>query len=268
VLDGKITLVDGIIFPKALTAELKVITERIIKNMLDIRPLMNRLEGFVADASGLTVSPKDFGISQVRKKITNGDQEGLNGALQYLLQNISNNMTALTNIGYNALEKTTLEGLKQAIVDDNVAQNNKEEERAQLRVDNVDVINDLCKDLKGIWADGKRLYKISNKTKAKDYTLSQLKNRIRQEELKTELTGKVFTLTGTPVIKKAKVVAKPVGGGRSKTVYTDKNSVYDLKGLKAVPTLLTVTLDDGTVFVVSGSPVTKEKVVLDLKPTV
>jgi hypothetical protein len=266
VLDGKITLVEGIIFPKVLTAELKVITQRIINNMLAIRPLLNELEGYVDDATGLTVAPKDFGIKEVRKKITNGDQEGLNGALQYLLTNITNNMTPLTNVGYSLADKTALENLKQDILDDNVAQNNKEEQRAQLRVDNVDVINDLLKDLQGIWKDGKLLFKISNPTKAKDYTLSQLKNRIRAEELKTELTGTVFNITGTPVDKKAKVVARPVGGGRSKTVYSDKFSKYDMKGLKAVPMLLTVTLADGSVYVVSGTPVTRETVVLDLRP--
>src|SRR5438309_11455495 len=52
VLEGKIVLVEAIIFPMVLTAELKLITERIVKNMLDIRPLMKRLEGFVADARG------------------------------------------------------------------------------------------------------------------------------------------------------------------------------------------------------------------------
>jgi hypothetical protein len=261
----KITAVEAIIFPKVLTAELEVITLRIITNMLAIRPLMNELEGYVADATGLTVTPANFGISQVRKKINNDDQEGLDGALHYLLTNITNNLTALTNVGYDAADKTALEGLKLAILNDNVAQNNKVQARAQLRVDNIDLINDLCKDLKGIWKDGKLLYKITNTTKAKDYTLTQLKNRIRAEELKTELTGTVFTLSGTPVDKKAKVVARPVGGGRSKTVYSDKSSKYDLKGLKAVPTLLTVTLADGNVFVVSGTPVTRETVVLDLR---
>jgi hypothetical protein len=261
----KITTVEGIIFPKVLTAELEVITKRIITNMLAIRPLMNRLEGYVDDATGLTVTPKNFGISEVRKKINNDDQEGLDGALHYLLTNITNNMTPLTNVGYDAADKTALEGMKLAILNDNVAQNNKEQQRAQLRVDNLDLINDLCKDLKGIWKDGKLLYKITNATKAKDYTLAQLKNRIRAEELKTELTGTVFSLSGTPVDKKAKVVARPVGGGRSKTVYSDKFSKYDIKGLKAVPMVLTVTLADGNVFVVSGTPVTRETVVLDLR---
>jgi hypothetical protein len=265
---GKITAVEAIIFPKVLTAELEVISKRIIDNMLLIRPLLNRLEGYVADAAGLTVSEKNFGISPVRKKINNDDQEGLDGALHYLLTNIGNatNLAALQAVGYDVADKAALEGLKLAILNDNVAQNNKIQARAQLRVDNLDLINDLCKDLKGVWADCKRLYKISNKTKTKDYTLTQLKNRIRAEELKTELTGTVFKLSGTPVDKKAKIVARPVGGGRSKTVYSDKNSKYDLKGLKAVPMLLTVTLADGNVFVVTGTPVTREKVELDLRP--
>ena len=264
---AKIVTVEAVVFPKTITAQLKLVTVRIETNMNKLPQMMDRLEGYVVDAVGLTVGVKDFGISPVRKAMHRDDQEGLDGALHYLLQNITSNMGALTAQGYTAGDKTALEGLKQAILDDNVQQNNLEEQRAQLRLDNLGLINDLCKDLKGIWADGKRLYKTSNKTRTKDYTLAQLKNRIRQEELKTELTGTVFNITGTaPVTKRTKVVAKPLLGGRSKTVYTDKNSVYDLKGLKPETMLIKVILEDGSSYSVTGEPVTREKVVLDLKP--
>lgn len=266
-LMAKIVNVEAIVFPKTITAQLKLVTLSIDENMNKLPDMMNRLEGYVVDAVGLTVGVKDFGIKQVRTMMRRDDQEGLDGALHYLLKNIGDNMGALTAQGYTAADKTALENLKQALLDANVQQNNLEEQRAQLRLDNLDVINDLCKDLMGIWADGKRLFRLSNKTKAKDYTLAQLKNRIRQEELKTELTGTVFNLTGTtPVTKRTKIIAKPLLGGRSKTVYTNKNSIYDLKGLKPETTLIKVILEDGSSYTVTGEPKTKETVQLDLKP--
>ena len=86
--------INAIILPKVLTAELKVITFRLHTNIIGLRNTMNLLEGYVVDANGLTVSVKDFGIKDVRDKISTGDAEGMNGALSFLLINIDNNIAA------------------------------------------------------------------------------------------------------------------------------------------------------------------------------
>ena len=259
--DLKATAVGNLINPIALLSELGIITLRIDTNMIALRPLMDKLEGYVRDAAGLTVQKKDFGMSQVRKAVNKGDQEALNSALALVLQNITANNAALTTAGMPASIPTDIAALKLSLFNDNASQNAKEGERALLVTDNMDKINDFCKILKDIWADGKSLYKTSNKTKLKDYTNAQLINRIRQEELKTMITGTVKGVNGFE--KKAKVVAKPVTGGRTKTVYTNKDGVYELKGLKPVTHNITVTTVDGKQVIVQATAVTLTTVTVD-----
>ncbi len=259
--DLKATAVNNLINPLALLSELGIITLRIDTNMLALRPLMDKLEGYVRDATGLTVQKKDFGMSQVRKAVNKGDQEKLNSALALLLQNITANNAALTTAGMPASIVTDVTSLKTSLFNDNASQNSKMTQKALLVTDNMDKINEFCKILKDIWADGKSLYKTSNKTKLKDYTNAQLINRIRQEELKTTITGVVKGSDGPA--KKAKVVAKPVGGGRTKTVYTNKDGQYELKGLKPVAHNITVTTTDGKTAIVQATAVTLQTVTVD-----
>jgi len=261
-LTAKKDAVSAVVNPKQLTAEMALITLRLITNIFLLRPLLDRLEGYVRDASGLTVLPKNFGISEVRKKIASDDQEGLDGALNYLEGNITNNMAALTAVGYTAAQEGQLTGLHTQINQDNAAQNAKLSQRALLVQQNMGIINELAKMLKDLWADGKSLYKSSDKVKVKDYTNSQLINRIRAEELKTKIAGFVRDASGTG--RKAKVVARPVIGGRSKTVYSVASGAYELKGLKATIYNITVTIDGVPPFVVQGEARSGETVVLDL----
>ncbi|MBK5285233.1 MAG: carboxypeptidase regulatory-like domain-containing protein [Bacteroidia bacterium] len=261
-LAAKKLAVAAVVNPKQLTAELALITLRLSTNIIAVRPLMDRLEGYVRDAVGLTVLPKNFGIKEVRKKITSDDQEGLDGALLYLEGNIGNNMPALTAVGYSVPQQTQLTTLHGKINLDNAAQNAKMSARALLVVQNMGIINDLAKTLKDLWADGKSLYKSSDKVRLKDYTNSQLINRIRAEELKTKIAGVVKDATGTG--RKAKVVAKPVIGGRGKTVNSKTNGEYELKGLKAGFYNITVTIEGVPSFVVQGEARSGETVVLDL----
>jgi len=254
ILTGLITSVSGIVNPKQLLAELSVITLRLDSNMLLLRPLMNKLEGYVRDATGLTIPKNKFGISEVRKAISNGDQEKLNQALTDLLHNIANNNAALTTAGMPASIVTDITGLQTSIFNDNAAQNAKMQQKALLVTSNMGVINQLCDILKSLWADGKSLYKTSNATKLKDYTNTQLINRIRQEELKTKITGVVKGTNGPEA--KAKVVAKPTDGGRTKTVYTNKNGEFELKGLKPGATNLSITTTSGAQAVVQATAVT------------
>jgi len=248
--------------PKQLTAEMAVITARLITNIFLVRPLMDKLEGYVRDATPLTVSKKNFGISQVRVMIAADDQEGLDGALHYLEGNITNNMPALTAVGYNAAQQTQLTTLHNKINQDNAAQNVKLSARALLVQQNMGIINALANELKALWADGKSLYKSSDKVKVKDYTNSQLINRIRAEELKTKIAGFVRDAQGTG--RKAKVVARPVTGGRGKTVSSVASGAYELKGLKATTYNITVTIDGVPPFLVQAEARSGETVVLDL----
>ena len=263
-LQTKATNVNAIVNPVVLTSELKVITLSLTNRVLALRGTMNLLEGYVADAVGLTVSASDFGISPVRQKVNSGDVEGLNSVLSTLLTNVNNNLAALNLVGYPTGAETTLATDKQKIFDDNALQNVKENARAALVVANLGVINDFCKDLKAIWADGKRLYKISDKVKLKDYTNSTIIKRIRNDELHTLIVGKVLNKLGK-IEADAKIKARPaIAGKRGKTVKSDATGAYELKGLRPTTYLITVTLANGESFAVNGDAVTNKTITLDL----
>lgn len=223
--------VEALVNPRQLTAELSVVTLRLLQNLEALKQPLNLLEGYVEDAAGLTVQPKHFGIKEVRQKIARNDQEGLNLALLYLIGNINNNMTQLMNVDFPAASLTTFQTLRQQIFDDNALQNVKLGNRAQLVLSNMGVINGLAAILKEVWADGKRLYRLQNKVKAKDYSNADLVNRIRQEELKTKISGTVMDENEAPV-NRAKVEAIPVTGKRKKTVYTKTDGSFVLASLK------------------------------------
>ena len=263
-LNTQITTVNDIINPLQLTAELKLITANIFKGTHDIRPLINYLEGYLEDATGLTIAPKDFGISPVRKHINNDDQEGLSSALTFLLKNISNNISQLTATGYTTTQQTQLSEIKIQLDKDNAAQNKKLTDRALLVTNNYTTINQLCTTLKGIWADGKRLYKINNKTKLNDYTNSKLIARIRHEAIHTKVAG-IVTDTNNQPLQNVKLKAKAITGGRSKTVKADTNGSYGFKGLKPVLLNITVTADGKSPFLVQVTPITNQTVTLNIQ---
>jgi hypothetical protein len=262
---AQIAAVMAIVFPKLLTAELKVISFRMYNNALGLRLTMNYLEGYIEDAVGLTIGIRDFGLHQVRVAISSMDMEGLDSALQYLITNITNNLTALEDQGYTAVAFTALKATKLSIFNDNAAQNAKEEERATLVVSNIGVINALGTILKGIWKDGKHLFSITDKVKVKNYTNSQLVKRVRHDELHTLIGGVVKNKLGV-VQEGATIKARPVLYGlRGKTVKSGPGGVYEIDGLSPTDYNLFVTLENGDVFLMQAAAVTNVHTTANLK---
>lgn len=263
-LQAKQTTVNNLIQPKQFTAEIKLITARIFKNTYNLREPLNFIEGYLADATGLTMAAKDFGISAVRKSIAKFDQEALSSTLAYLVQNLTDNMSALTAVGYTGTQHNSLKARKKALDDDNALQNKKISDRALLVKANGDTINQLAQAIKNIWADGKRLYKTSSKTKLADYTNSKLIARIRQETLRTKIVGTVTAADGSK-LRDIKLIAKPVEGGRSKTTKPDKNNHYQLIGLKPSLLNITVHVKGKPPFIEQVLPVTNQTVTHHIK---
>ncbi|MEI6853476.1 MAG: carboxypeptidase-like regulatory domain-containing protein [Bacteroidota bacterium] len=264
-LETGLQAVNQIVNPVTLTAELKVITFRLMQNVVGLRVTMNLLEGYLDDATGLTISKADFGIKDVRKKISSGDVEGLNSKLGTVLTNITSNMAALENVGYTAAMKNALEDTRTKIFKDNGEQNKKMEERSELVKKNIGIINDFLIKIKGIWADGKRLYSINNKERAKLFSNTGILKKIRNDELHTIITGVVYDIAGKPAAG-AKIMARPsTEGKRGKTVKSGPDGVYELKGLKPVNYNIQVTLKSGGIFVANVDAVTNKTVTLNLK---
>ena len=240
----KLAAVDALINPKQYTAELKVITVRIYTNMNDLKGKINFLEGYIKRATGLTIAAKDFGIQEVRKAYHKGDVEGLIGALSFLLSNVNNNMAAIVAKGYTPAQHTALNTIKTNLTNDNAAQNAKENERNNKVVANYGLINDfwvICTDISDA---GKRIFKTSAANKVNDFTIAELKRRIRQEQKKNKFTGVVSVMappppagTGAGTEQASKVFAGvtveliPVTAGRRRVTKSDAKGKYEIKSL-------------------------------------
>lgn len=257
--------VNNLVNPVVLTSQIKLITQRMKDSLKGLREPLNFLEGYVADAVGLTIHADDFGIKEVRKKINSGDMEGLNWALNLLVANITTNMSALTDVGYSNDALTALKASQQSIFEDNGLQNSKEMERAALVVNNLTVMNDYLKDIKGIWADGKRFFGLQDKAKLKDYTNSDILKKIRQDERHTLISGTVYNRHGKAA-SGAKVMARRAEDGkRGKSTKSNRKGHYELKGLKPGSYDITVLLRNGEVFTEIAKAVTNEGVRMDLR---
>lgn len=264
-LVAKKDAVDALVNPVVLTGQLKLITLTLSNNVEGLRGTMDLLEGYVADASPLTVGVKDFGISPVRKKVNSGDLEGLDGVLKTLITNAGDNLPALKLVGYTDDMYAALKATKQSIFDDNAAQKKKMDEISKLSADNIGVINDFLKDIKGIMDDGKRLYKTKDAVKLKDYTFADIMKRLRHDELHTLIAGTVYA-SGNDLASKVKVVARPsVSGKRGKTVYTNAKGQYEIVGLKPQNYTITFIFPGGASYVVQADAITNETVTQDFR---
>jgi hypothetical protein len=235
--------------------------------VIGLRQTMNLLEGYLKEAQGLTLPVKSFGIKDVREKISTLDAEGLDGALKIVLQNIENNMAPLTAVDYTPAMKTALAGKKSAIFAGNAAQKQKLNDRAELVTTNIDKINAVLQIVKGVLSDGTSIYRASNKTKYKLFTLADMIRTIRNDELHTLIAGTVRSSKGE-LCGKVRVMARPsTDGKRGKTAYTNAKGYYELKGLQPKNYIITITMLGGKVYLLNADAKTNETVVMDFKET-
>ena len=260
--NAKLAEVEALINPKKLTAELKVITLRMLNNMGALRGKIDRLERYIDLASGLTVGKKDFGIGKVRKENNRGDVEALVAELGDLLDIVSDNMDALTLVGYTDVQHAALKKTESGLAADNTAQNAKVNERNNKVIANYGLLNAFWEDIiMDISKSGRAIYKTSAPNKVDDYTIAALKRRIRQEQLKQRLFGLITS--GGSGFGGAKIGMKPLLGGRRRSTTSNAEGAYELKSLAEGEWVVTVsaagmeTINDG-VTIVSGEAVERD----------
>lgn len=254
----KLAEVEALINPRKLTAELKVITLRMLNNMEALRGKIDKLERYIDLASGLTVGTKDFGISKVRKENNRGDVEALVAELGDLLDIVSDNMDALISVGYTDEQHAALVKTESSLAADNTAQNAKVNERNNKVIANYGLLNAFWDIIMDISKTGRAIYKTSAPNKVDDYTIAALKRRIRQEQLKQRLFGLISS--GGSGFGGAKIEMKPLLGGRRRSAESKADGTYELKSLAVGEWVVTVsaagkeTIND-TVLIVSGEAV-------------
>lgn len=182
---AKITNISGVIFPENLFPNLKAVTRRLYNNVDSLRDMVFSFEGYFK-RSGIDMSAKDFGITELRKQIKRRDVEQLLISGKILSNNITTNMTALTAAGLKPADLTKIGNTFISIRDDNDKQNEIMDQIELLVKDNKALVQDLWDSLTDLLDAGKRVYKFSNPVKAKDYTFSNILKRIRNEWTKKE----------------------------------------------------------------------------------
>jgi hypothetical protein len=243
-IKGDLTTVEGLINPKQLTAELKIITNRIYSNQATLRLKIDLLEGYINRATALTIDKKDFGISALRTKNNNRDVEGTIAALSFLLTNVSNNMAALTAKGYTTAQNTALTTIQSQLKSDNIAQNNKINDRNNKVISNYGKINAFWAKLTDICDAGKRIYKSSAPNKVDDFTMAVLKRRVNQERTNTKFMGGITS--GTTPLKGAKIEMLPLAGGRRRVATSKATGEYLVPSLIEGDYIVNVTASGKT----------------------
>lgn len=258
--NADLVAIEALVNPKQITAELKIITSRMYGNMSLLRGKIDLLEGYINRATGLTIGKKDFGISEVRTKNNNGDVEGLTTALSFLLTNVTNNLPALTAKGYTTAQNTALNTLMVGLKNDNVAQNNKINERNNKVIANYGKLNAFWDKIVDVSDAGKRIYKSTAPNKVDDYTMANLKKRIRQERNNTRFEGTI-TSNGLP-LSGARIELKPLAGGRRRVGKSKANGGFEITSMEAGDYNLVVSASGKTsvteeITIVTGTPLNR-----------
>lgn len=181
---ARLNAVEEIVFSKKIGHELKLVTARLYKTMDELREPLNRLGGYVDRAVDLSVNTKDFGIRKVRDSINRRDTEMFLSGMAFLIQNIDDNMERLAAKGFSDSSRELFLSVKNKVKEDNDLQNIKIGERSNLVHANMRKLNELWLLMSDIMKTGKILYKNTDAARAKEFTMTVLKDRIRQEKQK------------------------------------------------------------------------------------
>lgn len=167
--------------------QLKTVTAQLVGMERGLRPLLNKLEGYVKMAAdGLDVPADSFGVGVVRNAIARGNDEGILASLQTLQKNIGRNQAALQAKG---LKPDVAESLAAAAVEIdrlNNEQNSLMNERNQTTAANVKDYNELWSLITPVCDAARSLFRGVDEVKLKQYTIAALIARVNAEGTQTE----------------------------------------------------------------------------------
>ena len=178
---AKLLEVDNIINPKKILAELKKITDILYTDAENLRNHLQLLEGYVKRAEDLTIMPKDFGITALRKNLSRKNIEGVIEDLKVLFQNINANLPALQTKGFTNQAYDKLKLLRDNIKLQNQKQNEKMSQIQSLVNENVETLNQLWYMMSNIMDAGKRIALTNPKVLSDNYTKTKLQKRVNHE---------------------------------------------------------------------------------------
>lgn len=176
----------------SVAQQLKAITARLVDKELSLRPLLNKLEGYVKRAAdNLDVASSDFGVKTVRDAVSKGNDEGIIAGMKALLGNVARNQAALETSGMKTEFVAELTATLAEIDSLNNEQNRLQNERAKATATNLKDYNDLWDLVTTVCQDARAIYKGVDEVKLKRYTMSSLLQRVNAEgtRAKTDVSG-------------------------------------------------------------------------------
>jgi hypothetical protein len=180
---GKIELCRFAIRAWVITQELKEVSTKLYADIAGTRLQMNALEAYVKLASpNLDIAAANFGIKQVRKAITSNNAEKVPETLRQLLFNVERNITALAGVGMPATLPNEIKQRATEIDNLNTLQNVIESKRAIQTDQDMHLFNDLWITIQPVIETGKALFRGIDETKLKDYTISQIEQKLHHEK--------------------------------------------------------------------------------------
>lgn len=185
--EAQITAVNDVVYPKTLTKQGKLVTERIATNIERLKDLNTLTESYVNRAGrALTIAPADFGCRDLRKKLNKGDVEGVITALRTLLKNIDSNLAALTAKGLKEATRTEMAALPATLTTDNTLQNDNIQARNKLVNENIGLFDALYDTVMDVCKVGKVIHQTITNTPERmgDFTVAVLLKRVRAERRK------------------------------------------------------------------------------------
>ncbi len=165
----------------------KKVTQEITNNLNGLRKNVNTVEGYLnLAANKLDIGVADFNLSVIRSNISKKSVEGVCSEMQALLVKLRRNEAELSAKGMKSAVLDDLAVLAERLDSLNLSQNDFKNKRSRTASDNVKIFNELWDILDMILDGGRSLYRVTDKVKYREYTLSHLKKRVHLEKAATQ----------------------------------------------------------------------------------
>lgn len=181
VYEAKIAEAEELVAPEAETVEMKKITNRIFATMTDLMGHVNHLGGYIEMANGsINLSTADFGLSDLRRGISERDPEKVIDRLKDVNQKVVRYKAPLAEQGFTDALQEKMANAYVSLNTDRQTQYQTLSNRQALVQSNVGILNSLYGQLTVVLKTGKILFDRTDPLKVKEYTFTELKKRVRR----------------------------------------------------------------------------------------
>jgi hypothetical protein len=178
--DGSIVALNELVNPQMETMELKATTSNLHTTMDKTVDATLRIAGYVKLAADkVPLTPADFGLTALRKKLHGRDAEGSLFGLQLVVANIKKFRAPLAAVGLTEELEAQLANALVSIAQDNQRQYEILTGRKALTQENLGAFNSFGAQVAEVCEIGKILFRNSNPERAKEYTFSYLLQKVR-----------------------------------------------------------------------------------------